>query len=180
MPYRYVPLLRSKAGEALALENLATQAKRRVLPVIHITGSAPPVTFGTRVSAAWTGLPIALDGLYNFGIANSAQTFTHLFTELARGGAAIIPSVEYNSPAAYIAVVQRLLNRYGRGAVVKCSLRHVGRVATWVTAQGWQTTDIDLLVPGMWGTTTRALLKVMWFIQSPTVFRILLNGDRLR
>jgi hypothetical protein len=30
--------------------------------------------------------------------------------------------------------------------VVKCSLRHVGRVATWVTAQGWQTTDIDLVI----------------------------------
>lgn len=146
MPKRYLPLLRSKAGEAVALENLAASAKRRLFPIIHVTGSSPPAGFGPRVSAAWAGLPISLDGLHNFGVTNSAQTFTSLFAELGRGRAAVIPSVECNSPQTYVSIVQRLVNRYAPGIVIKCSLRQLAGAAAWATAQGWRTTDADLVV----------------------------------
>lgn len=53
MPSRYVPLLRTKAGEAIALQHLTDTAKSRILPLIHVS-EKPAATFASRVAQVWT------------------------------------------------------------------------------------------------------------------------------
>ena len=59
----YMPMLRGKAGEALALAHLAETMKQSVFPIVHLTQYTPS-TFGATAAAAWRGHPMALDGKF--------------------------------------------------------------------------------------------------------------------
>ena len=83
MKFRYVPILRTKAGEAVALCNLPSQSKARLLPIINVT-QKPAAKFSALLAAGWTNYPLALDGLYSEGINGSSQTFTTLYSELGK------------------------------------------------------------------------------------------------
>lgn len=86
-------MLRSKAGEAIALTNLTNAAKDRMMPVIHLVHT-PPATFSQNIGTAWNGRPMALDGTFQTGIAGTAQSFTQMFNQIGRAGVALIPSIE--------------------------------------------------------------------------------------
>jgi hypothetical protein len=145
MPFRYIPLLRSKAGEATALSNLTAQVKQRMLPLIHVA-QRPPSTFAQRLSQAWAGLPLALDGLFNYSATGSQNDFVTMFRTLGRNNVNVIPSVECDAPQPYVAIVQRLIGQHATGLVVKVTPRQLGTVSAWVGAQGWQQSDVDLII----------------------------------
>jgi hypothetical protein len=138
-------MLRSKAGEANALANLAASDKQRLFPLIHVS-EAPAAAFVPNAGAAWNGRPMALDGMFNFGFTGSTAHFTQLFTGLGRAGVLVIPSIECDAPAPYVTSLARYIGRFASGLVVKASLRQLPRVSAWVIAQGWQTSNVDLVI----------------------------------
>lgn len=145
MPIRYAPMLRSKAGEAIALSNLTVAAKDRMMPVVHLVHE-PPATFGQTVGAAWTGRPMALDGAFQTEITGSAQSFTHMFAQIGGARVRLIPSIEYGTTPPYLTSVQRVRGRFAPGVIVKAKLNQLRDVNAWVTAQGWTPGEVDLVV----------------------------------
>jgi hypothetical protein len=145
MPYRYVPLLRTKAGEAIALQQLTSAAKARILPIFHLVANPTP-KFAPRLIAAWGSLPIALDGAFNFGAKASTTDFISMFNGLRQGGVSVIPSIECDAAPQIITAVQSLMRRATPSLVVKATLRQLGHVANWVALQGWQQIDVDLVI----------------------------------
>lgn len=145
MNFRYVPVLRTKAGEAAALSNLPAQSKKRLLPIIQIT-SQPAATFANDIAQGWAQLPLALDGLHNFSVTNSLNDFRTMFRDLGKASIGIIPSVECATVPAYVSAVKTLVGRYGPGLVVQATIAQIPTVATWVASEGWLPADVDLVI----------------------------------
>lgn len=114
MKYRYVPILRTKDGEAIALTELSATSKNRLLPAIQIT-TKPAAKFASSLAKGWAGLPIALDGLYNFAVTGSPAAYVAMFNQLGLASLKIIPSVLCNSDPAYVSVVKPLVNSFSSG-----------------------------------------------------------------
>lgn len=145
MPYRYVPVLRTKAGEASALASLPAPLKSRLLPLIQITAK-PPATFVNDLAKGWTQLPLALDGLHNVGVTNSLNDFRTTFKQLGTAQIKVIPSIECATAPAYVAAAKSMVGRYGSGLVVQATIAQLSTVGAWVSTQGWQQSDVDLVV----------------------------------
>jgi hypothetical protein len=143
--FKYRPMLRSKAGEAIALSNLTGAAKSRMVPVIHLVHK-PPATFSESMVASWAGLAMALDGTFQSNVTGSANTYNQMFDQIGKGKVPLIPSIEYNANAAYLAAVQKLRGRYSPGLLVKAKPNQLKNVEAWVVAQGWKPNEIDLVV----------------------------------
>jgi hypothetical protein len=144
MPFRYVPLLRTKAGEVTALQNLAAADKQRIFPIFHLV-AAPPATFGSGIIAAWTGMPLALDGLFNFGITGNLTAFNVAMNALGHK-IPVIPCAECDAPQNYLAGIKRFVGKFAPGLVVKATLRQLPTLGAWVAAQQWRPDSIDLVV----------------------------------
>ena len=145
MVYRYVPMLRAKAGEATALLSLSDAAKNRMFPILHLA-STVPANFAARVGPAWAGRRVGLDGLFNFDATGSGAALQALFAGLSALDVTVVPSIEYGAPAGYMNVVGALAQGAGTGLVVKVRLGHLQAVTGWLAGGGWQPQDIDLIV----------------------------------
>lgn len=141
----YRPLLKTKTGEAQALKELSLAARARIQPIFHVTSTVAP-SFSNSLAAAWTGLPMGLDGLYNFGETGSMAQTTNLFSALATEGVAVLPCIEVGSPNGFVQGVQALLQSHGSRLIVKTTLVDLSRAEAWVRAQGWRPADVDLIV----------------------------------
>jgi len=144
MTYRYVPLLRTKAGEVTALHNLTAAAKQRISPIVHVV-AAPPATFVTKLSAAWAN-EIALDGLFNFGVTGSTSVFADMLRDLRQAGVTAIPSVEVNADSRYVAAAKKFIITRQPNLVVKVAIAQLPVLQAWVTAQGWKPKNVDLVI----------------------------------
>jgi len=145
MPYSYVPLLKTRTGESTALLNLTVAEKARIFPVFHV-GERPPTRFVYQMSNAWHGLPMALDGLFNYGHKGNLSDFTNLFSLLRSAGVHVMPSIEFNAPATYAAAVQSMATVTGGRIVVKTSFTNAPSVAAWAAAHEWTPKNIDLIL----------------------------------
>ena len=143
MVYRYVPLIRSKAGEAIALANLEPATKARIFPVVHLTGTVA-AQFVTRLIADWAGRPIAIDGLFNFSEAGSAADLVNIITALRTGGVPAQPSIELTAPAGYLAAALPLAAAHG--AVVKVRLGDLPSLVGWCAANGLVPNQVDVIL----------------------------------
>lgn len=140
---RYIPLVRTKAGEAEALGALSAAARVKTFPLVNMTATIP-VTFLPNMIQRMAGRPIALDGSYNFAQTGTAAAFTALFNGLLNGGVPVIPAITYLPMPAYLAAVNNVLN--ANGLVLHISLADLPTAAAWVAAQGWHHGSVDLVV----------------------------------
>jgi hypothetical protein len=143
--HRYVPMLRTKAGEADAIGNLSKPAKARIFPIFHVT-AAPPGTFVARLTKAWAAGAIGLDGSYNFEVTGSSHGYLAMFESLKKGEVSVLPSISSDADPAYAKVVKALLAKQGPRVIVKSSLAQLPHVADWVTSQSWKQSDVDLII----------------------------------
>jgi len=142
---RYLPMLRSKAGEAAALAHLASPMRDHVVPVFHLT-QFPPATFAAAVSSAWNGRSMALDGKFQCDMTGSTRDFESMFDQIGRGRVALIPSIECHAFSDYLTAVRVLRGRYAPGVLVKARPSQLHEVAAWCGAQDWPPDQIDLVV----------------------------------
>lgn len=144
MPYRYVPMLRSKSGEVTALEHLPVQARQRLLPIMHLV-ARPPTTFVQRLAAVWDQ-EVGIDGLFNLSITGSVQPFTGAIAALRQAGVTALPSVDAaDAVPSYVQAVQRLVTTRYPNLIVKAPLRLLPTIETWVRGNGWQPAHVDLV-----------------------------------
>lgn len=144
MAYRYVPMLRSKAGEVTALEQLTQQGKTRIFPMFHLTAN-PPASFVVDLPQAWSQ-ELAIDGLFNFGQTGSTTAFVSTISALRQSGMTVIPSVEYNADPAYVAAVKKLVTAKHPHVVLKAALAHLPHIVPWINQQNWPSGNVDLVV----------------------------------
>ncbi|CAM5769108.1 hypothetical protein LMIY3S_02727 [Labrys miyagiensis] len=145
MPYRYMPIVRTKAGEATALGNLSARAKSKILPIIKLTRSIP-ATFAASTINQLSGFQIALDGEYNFSVTGNQAVYLGLFQTLLAGGVPVIPSLSFNPDPGYLASVASLVTRSSPDLVMQVSLADLANAAQWVAQQGWNRGTIDLVI----------------------------------
>jgi hypothetical protein len=58
----------------------------------------------------------------------------------------VIPSIECDAAAQIVTAVQSVMRRRPPSLVVKATLRQLVHVGSWVSAQGWQPSDVDLVI----------------------------------
>ncbi|WP_184702321.1 beta family protein [Aminobacter aganoensis] len=146
MPYRYIPIVRTKAGEADALGNLSPAARARIFPLIRL-GGAVPTTFLPKMIASAAGFQIALEGIHNFTVTGSAAVYTALFNRLGAGGVPTIPTLSLRAQPAYNIAAAALVGAYGPGFVLHVPLADLPHLATWVASvPAWNPKEIDVLI----------------------------------
>jgi len=143
MNYRYIPLLKAKAGEIEALGNLTSSARSRILPLIHIGETLSP-KFAQKFSIAWGNQPVGVDGSFNLTKSGAAATYLQLVQTLRQAGTPAIPSVNQTDLPAYIATVSSLRDQ--NGLIVKTSLTNLIGSSAWVFQQGWHPQEVDLVI----------------------------------
>ena len=146
MPFRYVPLIRTKAGEATALHHLTAAAKQRMLPVFHLT-TVVPTTFMPKLVAAWAGRPTAVDGTWNFGQTNTTTAFSALINGLRSGGVLAFPCIEVGAAPGYLAAVSAaMVAAPALGVAVKVRLGQISQLQTWIASAQLNPQSIDLII----------------------------------
>ncbi|MEX1181162.1 MAG: beta family protein [Cucumibacter sp.] len=145
MPLTYRPVLKSKSGEATALQHLSNAAKQRTTPLVVMV-ARPPATFADRIGDAWEGLPFALDGRFNADATGSTSAFKSMFETLGKAGVLVAPCVSQRADAAYLSAVNAAIGKYAGGLVVKSTLADLPAVTEWVHGQGWAVENVDLVV----------------------------------
>lgn len=179
-----MPQLRSKAGEAIALDKLTSPAKDRAFPVVNLT-AAVPTTFTARLGQAWGGRALALDGSFNFDATGSGLEMLNLAASLRAAGVTVVPCIEYGAQAGYLAAVQAVSQTSPSGLAVKARLGHVHLIAGWLAATGWQISDVDLIISaghladfGGPGVVDQLVLNTLMSLPSPGGWRsITLSGS---
>lgn len=142
MPFRYVPLLRAKVGEANALLHLAPADKARLFPILHLASTLSPQVL-VKIGQAWTGRHLGLDGLFNYNIAGSATQMQNAFGVLTTAGVNVVPSVEFGAPSGYTQAVSQMV---AGGLIVKARLGDLQAVPNWLATAGWHPQSVDLVI----------------------------------
>lgn len=146
MPYRYVPVVRTKAGEADALGNLSSTARAKIFPLIRMTDSIP-ISFASKLAANAPGTPISLDGTYNHSITGTAAPYIALFNQLGSLGFPIIPVIPLHGDPVYITAATSLVDSFGQGFILHISLAELQYLPTFLANNpNRDPNSIDLLI----------------------------------
>ncbi|PYE98917.1 T4 beta protein [Rhizobium sp. PP-F2F-G38] len=145
MPFAYRPMLKTKAGEAVALGQLSQHQKDRIFPIFQV-GENPPPTFAHRLSTNWQGRGAALDGLYNYNFTGLTAGFDTVFNALVAAGIPAIPSIDIAAPAAYLQSASSKVGVAAPGLVLRTNLGSLSGALAFVGANGWSPAEVDLLI----------------------------------
>ncbi len=145
MPFTYRPMLKTKAGEVVALGQLSSNHKNRIFPIFQV-GENPPPTFAQRMATNWQGRNAALDGLYNYNFTGLTIAFDSVFNALVAAGIPVIPSIDIASPAAYLQSASQKVGMAAPGLVVRTNLASLQGALAFVGANGWHPATVDLLI----------------------------------
>ncbi|RUX03790.1 MAG: hypothetical protein EOS71_27180 [Mesorhizobium sp.] len=170
MQTKYVPILRWKQGERVALSNLSNAGRIDVTPhLVLLQGQygdtkvpkqpkappknppkIPPATasgvFAKQVAEAWGPTKLYLDAADLPGTA----TAHHLDNILASANAAglhIVPSIKTtNAPPSYQAAVARAVHAHKQGAALRISLSDLTTMPTWIGSWFCPIQETDLII----------------------------------
>lgn len=131
MNYRYVPIIRTKSGEADALGNLSAAARMKVFPLIRLTRTIPQ-TFLTKMTNLAAGMPMSLDGTYNVNVTGTVTNYQNLFHGLGAGGIPIIPVLSYNASQTYNSMAAQMIGNYAAGFMLHIPLDELSNLAQWI------------------------------------------------
>lgn len=145
MPFTYRPILKTKAGEAVALLQLANADKDRIQPIFQVS-EKPPATFVNKMSNAWSGRRCFLDGAFNFNATGAANDFNNIFVALGGAGVPVIPVLEIGAASPYNQAAGAFVGQYAPGVLLKCTPATLTQVGSWVQALNQPANDIDLLI----------------------------------
>lgn len=141
--YRYLPMMKAKAGEVTALHNLPAMVRARTLPVLHI-GESLAKKFGQSLGAAWQGHPAGLDGSFNATHTNNVTAFQTLITEMRSHGIHAMPSISVVDPQPYLHAAIGAID--ANGLILKSTLGNLPATIGWVAQNGWMPGSIDLVI----------------------------------
>jgi len=168
MVYRYVPILRFKAGERVALEKLSPGARNDVIPLMLL---APEQFVGKKATKAAPAIPNAAYFVQQMSYAVGASPFYldcaalpvgpagHPLTVIAGQARAanlsLVPATTLAAPATYQAAVAAAVAADGRGVALRIDLNELAQSAAWAPTWGFPFPDTDLIID-LGGTLTAA------------------------
>jgi hypothetical protein len=159
MVYRYIPILRFKAGERKALEKLSPAARNDVVPVMVLApdqfvgkkktkaaAAIPsPAYFVQQMGCAWGLAPYFLDAT-----ALPASATSHPFGSIAADaravGQALMPCTTLGASPLYQSAVVAAAKLDGRGIALRIDLSELAQSANWASMWHWPQSQTDLIV----------------------------------
>ncbi|WP_080901081.1 beta family protein [Rhodopseudomonas palustris] len=145
MPYMYRPVLKTKAGEAIALLQLASPDKNRIAPIFQVS-ETPPATFVKRLAEAWAGRTCFLDGAFNFNLSGTSADFDNTFNALGAAGIPVIPVIEIIAANGYNQAAFSHLNQFGAGLMLKCIPANFATATNYAQQMQIPQDQIDLVI----------------------------------
>lgn len=143
MPHRYIPMMKTKSGEFVALGQMNSSSKNRVFPIFHVTSSVA-ASFFPGLATAWNGSSVAVDGLFSFNDSGSVSNFNATVRNLRTHNLDAIPSISTSADARLVAAALLLLN--SNGIVVRCSYNQLIGLNQWIAAHSINPADVDVVV----------------------------------
>jgi Beta protein len=143
MAYRYVPMMKTKAGETDALQNSSPTLRAKAMPLLHVCETVSP-KFAKQLGAAWNGPLTGLDGSFNYQRSGSTATFSSLLSALRNEGVLCMPSLGLADPQPYQQVARSLVDE--NGLIIKSSLANLSAVAGFISTNALAPDDVDLVI----------------------------------
>jgi len=143
----YIPILRWKQGERIALLNLAAPTRAKVTPHIVITqsqfGAAEVVA--KQIGDAWGKTKFYLDASDLPGTA-AKHSLDDIRAKAKAIGLLIVPSIKLNAPSEYTAAATRAVKSDDRGIALRISLAQLTSAASWTPSWSFPKGETDLIV----------------------------------
>lgn len=143
MPVRYCPMLKTRKGEATALENLTAATKQSIMPVLHATTSIA-ASFIPDMARAWGNGRIAVDGTFAFNTNNSVSNFNTVLRGLRGANMDAIPSIAVSADQRLVQAAASQINN--SGVVIRSQVDELPQVAAFVASLGTNPANVDLFV----------------------------------
>lgn len=167
MSTRYVPILRWKQGERIALRHLSVAGRTNVVPHFVIAQAqfglpkrrkkkpaaksakkAPPSAseyLSKQLHDIWGNAAFYVDASDLPGTL-SAHTLDDLRTSADALSLQLVPSIRLNAPTEYVGAVRRATNKDGRGAGLRISLAQLTSASSWIGSWPIPLAETDLMV----------------------------------
>jgi hypothetical protein len=163
---RYVPILKGRQGELIALQDIGPVARRAMVPLVEVVPPAEDVgvdavdkactDIAKKLADRYSGWPLMLDaGLFDLAQEYRSQTVVGLLADWARStGLDAQPVVRLDDPAPAIADAGRAHEQDGRGLSIRLLSDDLDEdaedvdeaVAAVLSRAGVARTDVDLLL----------------------------------
>ena len=143
--FTYLPFLRTKTGEANAIEHLASSTQANIIPIFNVVGNAHSL-FCQKIAASRSGLAAGVDGLFSFNASNSIASFAGAFSGLGAGGVRVLPCFEVNGPQTYTLAVLPFVNQYASGLFLRSTPGNLPSALAFAQHYNFSPADIDLIV----------------------------------
>lgn len=143
MTLRYIPMLKTKAGEITSLDKLQAATKSRIYPVLHLTQTLT-TSYAQQLAAAWTNRPLAVDGNFSFNENGAVSDFENLINVLRSRNVDVRPSVSIGSDP--ILITAALAQTNSSGIVLKANLDEINRAAPFCISNQIATNSTDLIL----------------------------------
>jgi hypothetical protein len=194
MPYSYVPILKAKEGELIALRQASTQTKANLTPLIELqpreTEALLARTIG-QIRRGWTAtLPFLADvdrGHLISSPASAVDNLRRLLVELSVQGFEVIPVTGLRRPILYYDMISDMMGETDNGICIRLqssdwqdisSLEE--RVRDHLQNMSVQLSDVDLLLdyeaflPSHLGTIVTSAMTTINSISDISLFRNLI------
>lgn len=183
---RYVPILRGKAGEFIAVEHLSTTAKGQLTPLFELTpidwdydSGQPKSTIADHVHGfakrVFTACGTATEALVDFRhcdgnlqFANGSNAVTHVLTEARGLGLRLIPVVGLQQTAEYSTAVLSAIQQDRRGLCLRIEATeaqrcvvHPQELQAFLDQFAVNPSDIDLVIDA--GQLTASVVGAVQF-----------------
>lgn len=135
---RYVPILKAKQGERLALRDLDAATRSAITPAFQLLPGRGDAQLGRemrQLGVAWSGVsPVLLDATWADPASTSDHPLIVASTLAAAEGVAVVPMVRPGSDLGHLVAAKAVVAAHGQGAAIR------------VEAAGWQAGKSALFV----------------------------------
>lgn len=125
MPEFYVPILKWKEGERLALRRLSDEAKNNLCPVLNIMKETKPDSFASEIIKNWgEGRRFYLD--FHPTFRDDLNDFMEaVLTEPESSKLAIIPVISASKPIEYSQLIREKANIFSNGIALRVGIQEL-------------------------------------------------------
>jgi hypothetical protein len=139
-------LLKTKGGEVAALENLSATARARIIPIFHVCQEVK-ASFVPSLANAWSGMPAAVDGSFNYRWTGSANAALALIGAMRNEGISTMPCWATDDPPPHQNAMCSMVDQ--SGAMIKATLLnldHMQAFLAWLFQHELHPSSVDLVL----------------------------------
>ena len=126
MPFNYVPVLKAKDGELIALRNLTSETKANLMPLIELQPKERPELLErtlTQIKKGWaSGLPFLLDVDKDYltdNTVSATDALHNISLELATTGFLVVPVTGLRRPVLFNNMISDTIGEIGTGICIR-------------------------------------------------------------